>query len=73
MQKMKPAERKAYVDKKAKEREAIQAKINDLNKKRNQYLQDEAQKRSKDKKGSAFDEALKDSLHKQAKRKNINF
>ena len=31
MQKMKPAERKAYVDKKAKEREAIQAKINDLN------------------------------------------
>lgn len=73
MQKMKPAERKAYVDKKAKEREAIQAKINDLNQKRNQYLQDEGKKRSKDKKGSAFDEALKDSLHKQAKRKNIQF
>jgi len=44
MKKMSPAERKAYIDKKAAERKAIQAKIDDLNKKRAAYLADEAKK-----------------------------
>ena len=44
MKKMSPAERKAYIDKKAADRKAIQAKIDDLNKKRAAYLADEAKK-----------------------------
>jgi hypothetical protein len=73
LQGLSPAEQQAVVDKKAKERKQIQDKIQELNQKRNAYIQQENNKNRDAKKGGAFDEALRDSLRKQAKRKNINF
>jgi Mg-chelatase subunit ChlD len=44
MKKLSPTERKAYVEKKAAERKAMQAKLDDLNKKRSSYLAEQAKK-----------------------------
>ncbi|MBI2933572.1 MAG: hypothetical protein HYY16_18170 [Planctomycetes bacterium] len=62
--------RKAFVEKKAKEREEIREKVQELSKKRDAFIEDELKKRgSKD----AFDEVVLQALHDQAAKKGIKF
>jgi von Willebrand factor type A domain-containing protein len=70
MQKMSPEERKAFVEKQAKRRAEIQAEINKLNVERQSYIAEEMKKQnlSEDK---ALDKAVKESLKKEAAKKNI--
>ena len=65
MKALKPAEREAYVDKKAKEREAVQAKIKELAAKREAFLTAERAKQAGGK-GTSLDKALVDALSEQA-------
>jgi hypothetical protein len=63
-----PEERKTWLDAKAKERAELQAKVVDLNKKRDAFLAEELEKRgAKD----GFDAVVKDALRAQAAKKGI--
>lgn len=72
MRKMTLEERKAYVEKKTKEREVIQLKIKELAVKRDAFIKDEVEKKglTSDK---AFDNAVRDSLKAQAESKGYKF
>jgi hypothetical protein len=69
LKKLSPEERKERLEKKAKEREEIRAKIVELSKKRDQYLADELKKRGgKD----TFDSSVLEALSEQAAKKGIS-
>lgn len=70
LKKLKPAERKAYVEKKSKEREEIRAKIVELSKKRDEFIKKELKKRGV---RDAFDEVVLEALRKQAKKVGVTF
>ena len=69
MQKMSTGERIVYVEKKAKEREKIQNKIEDLNKKRTAFLI----KNQAEDKDNTFDAAILKILREQASKKKYSF
>ena len=72
MRSLKPQERKAYVETKAKEREEIQKKIQQLNAERDRYVAEEMKKRSE--KGEAtLDEALLESAKEQGGKNAYTF
>jgi hypothetical protein len=72
IRKMNAEERKAYVEKKSQERDAIQKEIRELSEKREAYIKEETAKQglTGDK---AFDEAIKKALTEQAQRKGDAF
>jgi hypothetical protein len=72
MKKMTLDERKAYLDKKSKEREEIAKKIRDLSGKRDAFVKEEITKKGLDT-NKAFDEAVKRSLNEQASRNGFKF
>jgi hypothetical protein len=63
-------ERKAYVEKKSKEREELRGKIVDLSKKRDEYLAEEQKKRGGAK--DSFDSSVLEALSEQAGKKGIS-
>jgi hypothetical protein len=69
MQKMTTTERKEYLDKMAKEREALQNKINKLNDERNKYV---AQKMLENKNENTLDAVMIKAIQEQAKKKNFS-
>ena len=72
MQKLKPEERKAYVERKASERAAIQEEILRISEERATYLVEEMRKQGKD--GSkALDAAILKALRCQGERKGLRF
>jgi hypothetical protein len=69
---LKPAERDAYVDGKAKERAAIQGRIAEVNKRREAFIAQEQKKRAKP--GSmSFDDAMLGSVKTQAESVGFGF
>ena len=70
MQKMNVKERKAYVEQKAKEREKIQIQINELDKKRRDYV---AQKLAENSEDNTLDAAMLKIIREQASSKNYKF
>jgi hypothetical protein len=70
MQKMSVEERKAYIDKMAKEREQIQNKINKLNDERSKYI---AEKMLENKNDNMLDAVMIRTIREQAKQKNYSF
>jgi hypothetical protein len=68
MQGMTKAEQKEYVDKKAEEREEIKTKINDLNKKRQEFI---AEKETTDAASLTLDNVMLKAVRKQAEAKNF--
>lgn len=73
MQGMGPEERKAYLKRKETERSRIQARIAELGRQRQAYLDAEAKKRSASGKGDSFDAKVGEALREQAKRKGIRY
>jgi hypothetical protein len=72
LRKMKPAERKAHVEKMAKRRKEIQQKIAELSKQRDKHITD-ARKKLVGKRGpKSLNEALGESIRKQAEKKNFD-
>jgi len=69
MQKMSVTEKKEYLDKMAKEREALQNKINQLNDERNKYV---AQKMLENKNENTLDAVMIKAIQEQAKKKNFS-
>ncbi|MGE5796339.1 MAG: VWA domain-containing protein, partial [Ignavibacteria bacterium] len=69
MQKMSKEERVVYVERKAKDREKIQNKIEDLNKKRTAFLI----KKQAENKDNTFDAAVLKILREQAPKKKYSF
>ena len=67
-----PEERKAYVEEKSKEREAIQKQIKELAKKRSAYIVGEMKKRNLNQDNS-FDEAVRRTIRAQAEKKGFSF
>ena len=72
MKGMDAAQRKDFVDKKAKEREAVQTKIREVNEKREKYIADERKKQSGNSKNT-LDEAMLGAVREQATKKNYKF
>ena len=70
MQKLSAKEREAYIEKKAKERAALQAKINELNKRRNAYI---AAKVKNAKSTNTLDAAIVTTVREQAAKRNYKF
>jgi hypothetical protein len=71
MKNMKPAQREAFVQEKAKDRERIQARINDLSKKREEFIAAERKKRTAP--GAySFDDAVLGSVRTQAEAKGFS-
>jgi hypothetical protein len=70
MKNMSPKERTAYVEEMKKKREAIQKKINKLNKERAEYV---ATQRKKTASGQTLDAAVVQTVRKQAGEKNYTF
>lgn len=72
LRKLPPGERKAYVETKAKERDAIQAQVKELAAKREVFLRAESEKKglTGDK---AFDAAVQGTLKEQAEQKGFKF
>lgn len=70
LRKLKPEKRLEYVKQKAKEREALQKQITDLNAKRSVYINAE-QKKHATKADRAFDEAIRATLKAQAQSKGM--
>jgi hypothetical protein len=66
IQAMKPAERKAFVEGKAKERAEIQQKIQTLNAEREKFVQQEMKKRADKNAPSTMDQAVIDSAKSEA-------
>ncbi len=73
MRKMTPAEREKYVKEQAAKREKIQQQILELSEARKTYIAAEMKKRAKDRKEKSLDEAMVESLKKQAVKKNFTF
>lgn len=71
MQKMNEGERKAFIEKKSTERAEIQKQIQELGVKREAYLKTELEKQNKS--GTGLDEAVKNSLRRQAEKKGFTF
>ncbi len=69
---MKPAEREAFVDGKAKERAAIQARIAEVNKRREAFIVAEQKKRAKPG-AMSFDDAMVGSVKTQAESAGFGF
>lgn len=65
-------ERKAYVEKKAKERAEIQSQIKELSAKRGEFIKEEMKKQGL-KGDKAFDEAVRKTLTEQAEKKGFQF
>ena len=72
MKKMTPDQRKAYVEKKAKERDEIARQIQELSAKRDAYVKEEVTKRGLDT-NKAFDHAVRRSLSEQAAKSGFKF
>ncbi len=72
MKGMDAAQRKDFVDKKAKEREAVQTKIREVNEKREKHIADECKKQSGNSKNT-LDEAMLGAVREQATKKNYKF
>ncbi|MHB8879633.1 MAG: vWA domain-containing protein [Myxococcaceae bacterium] len=70
---LKPAERQAFVDAKAKEREEIQKKITTLNAERTRFVAAEAKKASESGKGDSLDSAMIKAAESQAAKNNFTF
>jgi hypothetical protein len=70
MQKMSPTERKQFIQKKLHERKKIQDKINALNIQRRAYVAAQEKKNSN---GNTLDQAMMNSIRKQAKSRNFAF
>jgi hypothetical protein len=70
MKKMAPKEREAYVEKKSKERETLQASISKLNDDRRKYVAAEQKKLSLD---NSLDKAIIDAVRKEATKKGYAF
>lgn len=64
-------ERKAFVEKRAREREDVRAKIVELAKKRDAFVADELKKRGAGR--DSFDKVVVEALHEQCKAKGIAF
>jgi len=71
MRKMTPEERRTYLEKKAKEREDIQKQIQELGKKREQYIKKEMEKQKLT--GDEFDQVINKTLRQQAEKKGFKF
>jgi hypothetical protein len=71
LKKIKPAEREAYIKKKAEERAQIQKDIQELSGKRSAYIQQEMKKQPKSKADASFDEAVTSMIRDQANSKGI--
>ncbi len=72
LRKMSPADRKAYVQKKAAERESVQKEIRAVAEKRDTFVKEE-QKRQGLRGDQAFDEAVRRSVVQQAEKKGFRF
>jgi hypothetical protein len=70
MQNMTAEEQKAYVDKKAKEREKYQNKINELDKQRRDYIAKKIAEKPED---NTLDAAMLKIIREQASNKNYKF
>lgn len=73
MRKLDAKGRKAYIEKKTKERDDIQKSIKDVAAKRDAYVKDEMKKLAGGKPADSFDAAVRDSLRKQAEEKGFAF
>jgi len=71
MQKMTAQKRKAYVEAKAKQRNDMQQKIQQLNEQRKKYIAEEMKKLQKE--GSTLGSAIIQAVCKQAKKRNFKF
>ena len=71
LKKLKPAERVAYVKKKAEERAELQKKIGELSAQRQKKVDEELAKKPRDENEKALDEALKGVVRDQAKAKGF--
>ena len=71
LKKLKPAERVAYVKKKAEERAQLQVKINELSAQRQKKVDEELAKKPRNENEKALDEALKGVVRDQAKAKGF--
>lgn len=69
MRKMTPEERKAHVEKKAKERADLSEKVKQLSKKREAHIAEELKKQGKE---DAFDVVVKKTLNKQMEKAGLN-
>ncbi len=72
LKKLKPEERKAYVDAKAKERAEVQKEIQEVAKKREAYIQAETKKANLSD-SDAFDAAVRTTITEQAEKKGFKF
>ena len=72
MKGMNTAQRKDFIDKKAKEREALQSNIREVNEKREKYIADERKKTAGSAKNT-LDEAMLGAVREQAVKKNYKF
>jgi Mg-chelatase subunit ChlD len=72
MRKMTKGERKEHLAKVAKDREELNKKVIELDKKRNDFIQEEMKKKGKDAKDS-FDEQVLGTLRKQAKAIGVEY
>jgi len=72
MQKMTPAERKAYVEQKAKERAEIQAKIQKLDDERKKFVAEEMKKQAQTG-ANTLDAAVVSAVREQGKKKGYQF
>jgi len=73
MKKMSPDERKAYLEKVAKEREVVRKKITELSEKRNQFIKKELARRAKAGEADSFDAEVLKSLRAHAAKKGIKY
>ncbi len=72
MQSMKPEERRAHIEKKRAEREALQKQANELGVKRQKHIDAEIKAKNLTQ-DSAFDEAVRRTIRDQASRKGFTF
>ncbi|HEY7117461.1 MAG TPA: hypothetical protein VH475_12810, partial [Tepidisphaeraceae bacterium] len=72
VRKLKPEERKAYVEAKSKERDQIAKQIKDLSAKRDTYVKEEVAKKGLDT-NKAFDQAVTKSITEQASKRGFEF
>ena len=72
LRKMKPAERKAYVEKMAKRRKELQQKIAELSKQRDKHVAAERKKIAGKGGAKTLNEALRASVRKQAEKKQFD-
>ncbi|WP_298864188.1 VWA domain-containing protein [uncultured Gimesia sp.] len=73
LKKLSKKERVAFIEKKQKERTAIQLQIQQLTKKRNQFIAEEMKKQTSQPQNSTFDTAVIKALKSQAVKNNFKF